>query len=275
MKIEKECPVCAQIFLVYKTQKKNTCSKRCMGLLQTGNNNPNYGNKWSEKQRKIASERTKQIFVDDPSRREKISQQHKGKKLSEEHKNILSKKMKGNQRGRYFSDEIKQKIGIKSSAKFTDEYKARDRKTREERGYWIPLNQKSDLEIYYKAADWIQQMFNLVEGEQKDLLFNKGVFNVYSNRKGVVRDHKYSRRSGFENKVPPLLLRHPVNCQIITHSDNVKKKRSRYVDADSQTLEELLQKIISYNKEWIEQQKCLQLIKEYKNGSKWTREKGG
>lgn len=33
----------------------------------------------------------------------------------------------------------------------------------EERGYWVPLNQKSDYQLYFKEADWIDQMFNLFE----------------------------------------------------------------------------------------------------------------
>ena len=38
-----------------------------------------------------------------------------------------------------------------------------------------------------------------------------------------VRDHIFGRKNGFVLGVFPEIIRHPANCQIITHSDNIKK----------------------------------------------------
>ena len=53
-----------------------------------------------------------------------------------------------------------------------------------------------------------------------NLLKQFGMFNIETNTKGVVRDHIYGRKSGFKEKVPPEILRHPANCEIILHSSH-------------------------------------------------------
>ena len=83
----------------------------------------------------------------------------------------------------------------------------------EQRGHWIPKDKKSDVQIYYQEANWIAGMFDLIEDEiQLSELKQLGVFNAYTNTKGVVRDHMYSRHSGFINGVFPEIMRHPCNC---------------------------------------------------------------
>lgn len=42
-----------------------------------------------------------------------------------------------------------------------------------------------------------------------------------------------------------------------------------FKNPDSQTLEELFLKIQNYSKEWIEQEKCLELIIKYQNGERY------
>ena len=80
-------------------------------------------------------------------------------------------------------------------------------------GNWIPLNKKSDYEIYYKEANWICGMFDIIKDKEQLSLLNKfGVFNAFTNTKGVVRDHIYSRHSGFRDGVFPEIMRHPCNC---------------------------------------------------------------
>ena len=47
-------------------------------------------------------------------------------------------------------------------------------------------------------------MFDIItDSNQQKLLKEFGIFNSYSNTKGVVRDHMYSRLSGFKNGVFP------------------------------------------------------------------------
>ena len=52
------------------------------------------------------------------------------------------------------------------------------------------------------------------------------------------------------------------------HSDNVRK---RHRNKDSISLEELFVKIETTEYEWDEQDLCIQLIKDYRNGKRWYR----
>jgi len=115
-------------------------------------------------------------------------------------------------------------------------------------------------------------MFDSITDESQLLLLKeKGVWNYKTNKKGVIRDHKYSRYSGWKNKIFPEILRHPCNCEIITHGDNLKKKKGRYADNDSQTLDDLFEKILAYKEDWIEQNICLKLIDDYKKGLRYNK----
>ena len=140
----------------------------------------------------------------------------------------------------------------------------------EDAGHWFPLDQKSDYQIYYKEADWIKKMWDIVDST---LIKSIGIFNAFKNTKGAVRDHKLGRKSGFNLKVFPELLRHPSNCQIISRIDNTKKQ---FVNCENLrdstiTLAELFQAIIEFNGKWLEQERCLQLINDYKRGMRWKR----
>lgn len=78
-------------------------------------------------------------------------------------------------------------------------------------------------------------MFDIVDFQ----LFEKyGIWHYNKNKNGLVRDHKYSRGSGYKNSVFPEILRHPSNCHLISHSRNVQLARSGNDDLIS--LEQLL-----------------------------------
>jgi hypothetical protein len=66
--------------------------------------------------------------------------------------------------------------------------------------------------------------------------------NHGNNLGGVSRDHMFSIREGFEGEVPPDLISHPANCQLLIHNENVSKNKKSSV-----TLEELKAKIISWD----------------------------
>jgi hypothetical protein len=170
--------------------------------------------------------------------------------------------------------QSKIKIGEASSKKFTPEFKEKFRKKMEENGHWISLSDKDAWDIYKNISNWKVRMFDLIDDEKQIQLLNEhGVFNSWKNKKGIVRDHKYSRRSGFNNGVFPEILRHPCNCQLLTHADNTKKKSSRYIDADAITLNKLFELILNYKKDWTEQDLCVRLIQDYQNNKRWS--KGG
>jgi len=66
------------------------------------------------------------------------------------------------------------------------------------------------------------------------------------------------------DKVFPEILRHPENCQIITHGENVSKRFKLCGCCIS--LEELFIKIEQYKGNLDEQEKCIKLIKKYRQG---------
>lgn len=101
----------------------------------------------------------------------------------------------------------------------------------------------------------------------KDKLKRIGVFNVKTNRNGLVRDHKFSRRNGFLLQIFPEILRHPANCELITHSENISKR-----EKNSITLDQLFDKIVTFTQLYDEQELCLNLIEKFKCGEKYLKE---
>lgn len=295
---------------VVKNKKTVFCDKNCKAKYQktlvgelnpqhgregkSGKDNPNYGNKWTDEQKEVARERSiSQFQTKTPSYTSGASKSNQkknsnGQKMSkdewlERNRNRTwteeGKRAIGEAARKRFTgiskppmtEEQKKKIGIKSSEKFTDEFKAKYRKTMEDRGYWIPLAEKDPYRIYFKECEWIDKMFNLDYILGTELLNEHGVFNMKTNTKGVVRDHRFGRKTGYTLKVFPELLRHPANCRIITHADNVSKAqkgKSKSTDCEI-TLEELFAAIKSFSGEWKEHDKCLQLIKLYEQGNRY------
>jgi len=96
--------------------------------------------------------------------------------------------------------------------------------------------------------------------------YENDVFNGISNPHGIVRDHRFSRRSGFELKIFPEILRHPCNCEILKNADNISKGKNNSI-----SLEELFKRIINYDKHWNEQSLCIYLISRYKEGYRYER----
>lgn len=260
-KLSFNCPVCSKSFTRYACslrpgQTTPCCSSECRGKQQSqvfaGESNPNFGKRWSEDKRKESSERTRQRFVDRPELREASGRANRGKKFSLE----LIQKMHGHRSkesySRPMSEETKRKVGEASSLKFTEEYKTKFNKTMTERGHWVPKEDYSPYKIYFIESEWSEGSFNYLTKTAKELF--------WSNTRKYVRDHKYGRWVGFNNKVDPRLLKHPVNCQIVTRSYNVQKRlRKDSRDADW-SLEELLEAIKNYVGDYPEHEVCINLI---------------
>jgi hypothetical protein len=273
MKQQYHCTFCNQIFERYPSTVSNPnsvfCSRdhRCKWQKTSfkGENNPNFNNKWTlekkEKQSKIVSKQ-----MEDPVRRYQSGSANRGKKFSQEHidkchKNRLRKSFPHN-------EETKKLIGEKSKAKFTPEYKEKQRKINESLGIWIPLEQKSDFEIYNNQSNWIQRMWDLIIDQTQLLKLKEfGIFNTKTNLNGVIRDHIYSRRNGFDQGVFPEILRHPANCQILHCKENASKRSSSWI-----SIEDLFFKIKNYSGLWVEQELVLDKISQYEQGKRWTNE---
>ena len=54
--------------------------------------------------------------------------------------------------------------------------------------------------------------------------------NHGNNLNGVSRDHMFSIKKGFENKIDPYLLSHPANCKLLVQSKNASKHSKCSID---------------------------------------------
>jgi hypothetical protein len=98
-----------------------------------------------------------------------------------------------------------------------------------------------------------------------NLIETIGIFNSKTNRNGLVRDHKLSRKHGFELGIFPEILRHPMNCDIITHSENSSKREKSNLTPD-----ELFSMIESYGGDWEEQELTITLINKWRTGFRFS-----
>ena len=75
-----------------------------------------------------------------------------------------------------------------------------------------------------------------------DLIRKHGWFQATNrprpNLAGVSRDHIISVMYGFNNQIDPKLLAHPANCQLLIHTENIRKGSNLVI-----TVEELKEKI--------------------------------
>jgi len=203
-------------------------------------------------------------------RRAIIGDQHRNMTATDEARRKMSEAHRG-KRPYVMTDEIRANIGRGSAARYTPEYKSEMRQRFEQRGELMTLSQKDEYKLYCELSNWVERMWDRATEPRRTMLEQLGVFNAYSNPSGLVRDHVFSRRSGFERGVFPELLRHPCNLQLLTVSENCSKRTKRYRDRDDQTLETLFDRIRSYEGEWREQEKCLLLIQAYETGDRYDK----
>lgn len=126
----------------------------------------------------------------------------------------------------FTSDEIKAIIkGVRGHCSREvlgdDEFEARISKTRktfEERGIWVPLENMSDYERYRHEV-WLSTNLNdlslLDNHERRGLAGVDGAYHL---------DHKYSIQQGYLNGVPPELIGSVKNLEFIPWEENVKKQ---------------------------------------------------
>ena len=268
-----QCKQCGKEIRRYVEITSAFCSNSCKGIWQqtnlTGTSNPNYAKKWSDQKKKDQGIIIKKQ-MDTTEIKNKCGSANKNKKFSKERKKNMSNAQMGHKPYFVMTDDIRLKIGTGSKNKFTDEYHKNMRKQMENIGKWIPLNKKNQYEIYRELSNWNNRMFDLYYIENIQLLKMYGIFNAKLNKNGVVRDHMYSRRSGYNNMVFPEILRHPCNCRIVTHYDNVKFAHSNSISDDYISLIILFERILNFDKEWHEQDVCISLIEKYKNNERFN-----
>jgi hypothetical protein len=261
------CSVSAYYYKTVLTDKY--LCKSCNGK---GERNSNFGKRWAQEQRDAQSELVKSK-VDDEYRA-RCGKSMRGKTVSQETiDKQLNTKMERYGTLTTFNGHTPETlilIGEKSAAKFTPEYKEKRRQMMEQSGHWIPLSEKDHYLLYRELADWKGSMLS-EEIVGKELLKTYSLKSKENNgANSLVRDHMYGRKAGFKNEVFPELLRHPANCQITTHSSNVKKSKSN--NDCVITLEELFDKIFNWKYKYNEQSECLILIEGYRKGLRYKKE---
>jgi hypothetical protein len=234
--------------------------------MMSGENNPNFGNRWSDEQRLSASVLKKQQFAEDQSYAFRCGKSNRGIKFSKDRIIAMHKNRTFESYSHPHSVETKQVIGQKSKEKWTTEFRQKFRKTMEDSGHWVPLDDIHPYKAYYKNADWTERMIDYFSEDEIKKLKSFGIYSS-KNTAGFVRDHIVPRKIGYEFEIPAYIMRHPANLQFISHKENISKgfKDRKLTQSEKEyIIEILLEKIEKFSSSWKEQECCLIFIKERK-----------
>ena len=127
-----------------------------------------------------------------------------------------------------FSTWLRDSLGIKMR-NFTDSRNISNLKQ--------PIAEKTEYQIYKESC---QFKFTLIEMNKLDLqkATIHGWYHPIKNPNGATRDHMFSIKEGFLQNIPPELIKHPANCEIMLQKENSSKNAKCSI-----TLEELKQRI--------------------------------
>ena len=216
------CDFCGEVFIDYINNERKFCSKSC-------------SNSNSAKNREH-SDKTK----------EKIKNSLLGRKKSEEIKN----KIKGDKNGMWIDGRSiktkgkikKNKINLKElkrKCKYCEQFKVNKKRKMicdECRFNYYEVYRPS-CEFDFDCNKFLDYFdFSLVEEYGWYSPTNKG-----NNLNGVSKDHLFSIRDGFKNKVDPNIMKHPANCKLMLHKDNASKSYNSEI-----TLDQLLERISNW-----------------------------
>lgn len=105
--------------------------------------------------------------------------------------------------------------------------------------------QKSAWEKYHKECNFEFNIYDYPKYFDLTLIEKYGWYkakNRGNNLNGISRDHIFSVKDGFMNRIDPKIVSHPANCELKRHIDNQKKRTKSFI-----TLEELKKKIDNFN----------------------------
>ncbi len=155
-----------------------------------------------------------------------------------------------NNKIREFTDETKNKISITLKNKKIKNKKIRYCKVCN----IVELDKRKiicgdcKMEYYKYYRPLAEFKFDISQFKDK---FDLGIIEKYgwyspsnkgNNLNGVSKDHMYSVKDGFINKIDPSIISHPANCQLLLQNLNSKKKTKSSI-----TLNELLERIENWN----------------------------
>lgn len=103
------------------------------------------------------------------------------------------------------------------------------------------VNYRSDCAFRFNVYDYPEEFdLSLIETYGWYKAANRG-----NNLNGVSRDHVVSVKYGFDNNIDPSIIAHPANCQLMPHTENIKKFTDCHI-----SVEELLERIDKWNKKY-------------------------
>ena len=138
-------------------------------------------------------------------------------------------------------------------------------------GTWFKLNDKDDYKFYSKLSNWCGQVLCEKTVNIDKLKDFKFYAKNNQNKEGLVRDHMFGRKSGFLNNVFPEIIKHPANCQLLSHGENIKKSKKN--NDSIIELDELFDRIKNWDSDYQHQEKCIRLIELYVNGYRYDKQK--
>ena len=110
------------------------------------------------------------------------------------------------------------------------------------------LNSLTEYKRYYKKCQFDFSLndypnefdFNLIEQFGWYKAKNRG-----DNQNGVSRDHMISIKHGFLHNINSSIIKHPANCKLLRHNDNVRKFTKCSISID-----QLNDRILEWNKKY-------------------------
>lgn len=114
----------------------------------------------------------------------------------------------------------------------------------------VSKSRKSATEFldYKNACKFSFNVWDFPEEFDLGLIYKHGWYkakNRGDNLGGVSRDHRISINFGWANGIDPEIMRHPANCKLMVHSDNISKHKKCSV-----LLEQLVEDISSWNEKY-------------------------
>jgi hypothetical protein len=201
----KFCLRCNEIIKYEQRENKLFCSKSCSASFTNSN--------------RIISEKTKQKISTKAKERAELSPNHKKEKLKKCF--FCEKEFTSTTRKKSCSNECLKESKRKNMSEFQ--------------------KYKMDCLFNFNLSDYENEFdFDLVRKYGWYKPKNRG-----NNLEGVSRDHMYSIKDGFDNKVEQYLIAHPANCKLILQRENSSKYKKSSI-----TLDELKNKIKEWNKKY-------------------------
>lgn len=96
----------------------------------------------------------------------------------------------------------------------------------------------TEKELYMLRCNFKFGFFKYEQIKGYNLIEKFGIYHPIYNKDGVSRDHMISKIYGWNNNIPPEIISHPANCEIMKQSNNVAKSKNCSI-----TIEELYKRI--------------------------------